>query len=278
MLEELSLELEPYRSASAQTIKPYIEIQLTNNSYPTWWESKIGGFPYLPKNFEYPQDETEENFGENLFLLAQINFSEVPPLENFPEQGILQFYISGRYSESYVFGLSIKGKTTEQKGFRVLYFKDIDEYKSNLLTDFSFLPEVSPESVEAEDVYLPINGCRRLKFFQKYAPIGINDHQYNFFSENTADEQLEDLYADTFDASGSKIGGYPNFIQRDPRTDYPEDQEKYILLLQIDTYFTNDEDSFFICWEDGGVGNFFIKKSSLKKLDFSEVVYHWDCG
>ena len=74
------------------------------------------------------------------------------------------------------------------------------------------------------------------------------------------------------------LTAYPNFIQHDPRTNYSENQENYILLLQIDTCFTNDEDDFFICWEDGGVGNFFIKKSALEKLDFSEVLYHWDCG
>ena len=87
------------------------------------------------------------------------------------------------------------------------------------------------------------------------------------------------MYVDISNASGSKIGGYPNFVQPyDPREDYPENQAEYLLLLQIDTCFTNDEDNFFIYWEDGGVGNFFIKKSSLKKLDFSEVLYHWDCG
>ncbi|ETJ18863.1 hypothetical protein Q604_UNBC18576G0001, partial [human gut metagenome] len=30
-------------------------------------------------------------------------------------------------------------------------------------------------------------------------------------------------------------------------------------------------------WGDGGVCNFFINKDKLKNLDFSDVLYNWDC-
>ena len=86
----LPAELEPYRERLETTIKPYIKIktQLTRNT--TWWQSKIAGFPYLPKNVSYPKTSQ----GDYLYLLAQINFAETPPLEGFPQKGILQFYIS----------------------------------------------------------------------------------------------------------------------------------------------------------------------------------------
>ncbi|NEO53661.1 MAG: DUF1963 domain-containing protein [Okeania sp. SIO3B5] len=32
-----------------------------------------------------------------------------------------------------------------------------------------------------------------------------------------------------------------------------------------------------MCWEDTGIGDFFIKPSQLKVLDFSTVLYNWDC-
>ena len=33
-----------------------------------------------------------------------------------------------------------------------------------------------------------------------------------------------------------------------------------------------------VMWCDGGVGNFYIKPENLKALDFSDVLYNWDCG
>ena len=30
-------------------------------------------------------------------------------------------------------------------------------------------------------------------------------------------------------------------------------------------------------WGDCGVGNFFINAEDLKRLDFSNVLYNWDC-
>ena len=51
-------------------------------------QSKFLGLPYIPKNQIYP---TCLN-GTPMIMLAQINFSEVPPLENYPTKGILQLF------------------------------------------------------------------------------------------------------------------------------------------------------------------------------------------
>jgi uncharacterized protein YwqG len=32
-----------------------------------------------------------------------------------------------------------------------------------------------------------------------------------------------------------------------------------------------------ICWGDDGVGNFLIRAEDLEKLDFSQVIYNYDC-
>ncbi|MGL6342192.1 MAG: DUF1963 domain-containing protein, partial [Waterburya sp.] len=96
---ELPSELEDYREKLEATVKPYIKIQTHLTQTTSWWQSKIAGFPYLPKNFDYPKTEQ----GEYLYLLAQINFEEVPPLEGFPSQGILQFYLAknGSYGKDF---------------------------------------------------------------------------------------------------------------------------------------------------------------------------------
>ncbi|WP_438870473.1 DUF1963 domain-containing protein, partial [Pseudomonas sp. L1(2025)] len=68
-----------------------------------------------------------------------------------------------------------------------------------------------------------------------------------------------------------KIGGYASFTQEDPRS-YSH-QNHTILLLQIDS--DDDIDSM---WGDVGIANFFIRPEDLKKKDFSNVLYNWDCS
>lgn len=95
--------------------------------------------------------------------------------------------------------------------------------------------------------------------------------------------ELEDLNIDVFNilekeltalVSETQIGGYGYFTQWDPRT---EDHlsEYNVVLLQIDTDYGADE--YTIMWGDGGIGNFFIQEDKLKQLDFSSVLYNWDC-
>ncbi len=59
----------------------------------------------------------------------------MPRLDNFPTQGILQFYIDGN-DPSYGFDYNAP---TNQDGFKIIYFDKIVEYVNNLVTDFDFL-------------------------------------------------------------------------------------------------------------------------------------------
>ena len=43
------------------------------------WQSKFFGKPYLLKDQKYPTDDN----GNNLYLLAQLNLSQMPDLEFF---------------------------------------------------------------------------------------------------------------------------------------------------------------------------------------------------
>ncbi|MEM7590412.1 MAG: DUF1963 domain-containing protein, partial [Cyanobacteria bacterium P01_A01_bin.83] len=70
--------------------------------------------------------------------------------------------------------------------------------------------------------------------------------------------------------------GYPNFIHQDP-VPHPQycQEEELILLFQM---VSNQSKAIDIMWADGGICNFFIKRSNLEKLDFTQVLYSWDCG
>jgi uncharacterized protein YwqG len=259
------MNIEDIKKALEITVKPYIAISVTKEvGNISLLQSKFGGFPYLPQDFEYPK--TAE--GNYLYLLAQINFVEVPRLEGFPEKGILQFYIAN----DDLYGINFDNQF-DRDGFRVLYFPDLD--MDNLVTDFSFLPlddlDYLPLSLNINKEYLA------LSFTEQSAPISHGDYKF----EDIAGSEIVDFIYDNniFDnedffsqyrGDGHKIGGYPWFMQSDPREFLPDPEEPYVLLLQIDSIGS-------IMWGDAGVGNFFIRESDFRKLDFSNVMYNWDC-
>ncbi|MEG4249224.1 YwqG family protein [Microcoleus sp. Pol10D4] len=266
----LSPELEKYRDSIEATIKPYIEIKTQKNDDVNWWQSKFGGFPYLPKGFEYPKTCD----GKYLFLLAQLNFDEIPPLDGFPDRGILQFYIA----DDDLYGLNLDNSAnadnhTIEDQFKIIYFPQPNFKVENIITNYDFLPP--PES-------FPVNGCCGLQFTKKYAPISTSDYQFTQILGSEIEElfmnsEIEDEYREISHSFGHKIGGYPYFTQDDARkySNTSEQKQKLdILLFQMDSDANETVD---IMWGDSGVGNFFIDESALRELDFSKVLYNWDC-
>lgn len=68
-------------------------------------------------------------------------------------------------------------------------------------------------------------------------------------------------------SSGSRIGGYPYFIQND-YLGFDDD----FLLLQLDI-----DDECGIMFGDAGNCGFSIPKDALRSRDFSKDVYDWQC-
>ncbi|MBI3243870.1 MAG: DUF1963 domain-containing protein [Chloroflexi bacterium] len=259
---ELPNELVAFKENIESSIKPHVEIEAKTESNLHLWQSKFGGFPYLPKNFHYPKDSN----GQAMFLLAQINFAETPKLETFPEKGVLQFYISGGDD---VYGICFED-LAKQDGFTILYFPDVLKDESKLVTDFRFLPKFD---------MLPLQKSCSLTFDLHYAPIPTADYQFEpkIFGQNVPQSKDEfykicDEYQQLFSSAGHKIGGYPYFTQSDPRHSKKYKDENYILLFQMDTDGKAD-----IMWGDSGIGNFFVLEQDLQKRDFSRVLYNWDC-
>ncbi len=217
----------------------------------TLTQSKFLGKPYLPITDEYPKDK----LGNPMILLAQINFSEIPPLENYPTEGILQFFVSS--TEWY-----------DMEDYKILFHPIIaNEYQ----TDFDFLSE---KLYEESPIY-----CEHQLAFEKITEYGgyedfrfdfdFNGEDYFEYRDKLTDKQRFEL-DNIIDGTGHKIGGYAYFTQNDIR-DFNKGLREDILLLQIDT----DEEIMF---GDAGVGNLFIHPKNLKEKDFSKVWFNWDCG
>lgn len=267
--------------------KEVINISTTPNKPVNLTSSKFGGTFYLPKNAQIPTN----NEGEQLTFLAQINCKELPENNIYPKEGIVQFWI---YGGSQQLGADFMNfdSINNNKNNRVIYYQTIEDYYSEEEINSLY----QPKGLDGK-VLTPLqNGAPfALSFKVEKQPITVMEYSFNSLFNSAWNEkfpnlkieeewpELEDLNINVFNilekeltalASGTQIGGYGYFTQWDPRT---EDHlsEYNVVLLQIDTDYGADE--YTIMWGDGGIGNFFIQEDKLKQLDFSSVLYNWDC-
>lgn len=225
-------------------------------------QSKFGGNPYWLKDEPFPVGID----GEPLLLLAQINFAEIEtPLKHFPTIGILQFFAS----PGTFFGMNLDNMT-QQDNFRVVYHETIEQDESKWLTAIP-LPS---------DGYFPVEAELSLSFYNKEELVSQADFRFWEIVDTPEDnwelrhEIQETYFEDFYHGQEHKIGGYPYFTQDDPRlySGYPD---HLIQLLQMDTDDSGTKP--IIRWGDLGAGHFFITEEDLKRRDFSNVVYYWDC-
>jgi uncharacterized protein YwqG len=257
----VSQRLADYLPKLESLALPCIRIEAKPSENLFQFDSKFGGDPYWPANQPYPVD-SEGNF---MYLLAQLNFSQIPKLEGYPDKGLLQFYAAA----DSMYGLNLD-HPMEQSNFRVVYFETTD---APALDNFQFLNE------EGRKDALPVERPMQLSFALDTDYFSYNDVR---LPEERLDEvmtdlepgeeyrSMEDELSQAFPDNGHKIGGYAYFTQTDPREDVPGTSD-WILLLQIDSQGSD------ICWGDYGVGNFFIHPDALRQKDFSKVLYNWDC-
>ncbi len=251
-------ELEPFQQQIYATQRAVVRI-LPKPAGPTQpWQSKVGGTPYLPKDTAFPVSPE----GRHLFFLAQINFAEAPPLPPFPQQGILQFYIS----DDDFWGLNLDDPA-DQSRFRVLYFSEPTTDATKLVTDFSFLPAYN-------DLPLLLGKSFPIAFQPDVELMPAHDYRFHAlfgdgFFEQFGDQEWEmyEEYMSLVFSEGHKFGGYPDFSQEDPRD--PNDPME--LLFQLDS-----DDDIDCMWGDTGIANFFIRPADLAARDFSKVWYNWD--
>ena len=239
------------------------------------FDSKVGGLPYLPKGAKPPVNPK----GKKLYLLAQINCEDIDGLPDFPHTGMLQFFIS----DDDLYGCPFT-VPSPQKDWRTVYYHEIDRS-----VDASAIAAIYADQPKAE--LSPVDKECKMTFELSQEGLTTGDYRYEqlflkrwkgTFPEEKADNIFDldtDLYDEIFDEANevtelcSKMGGYPYFTQFDPRSE--ETSQYDTLLFQLDTDMRKE---IGVMWGDAGVGNFFINRENLKKLDFSDVLYNWDCG
>lgn len=240
---EIPKILVPYADHLKSTIKSSNRIIFTLEETKPW-ESKLGGCPYLEDIEQYPIGEN----GKPMMFFAQINITEMPPLPDFPQEGLLQFYVEA--DECY--GLD---------GACVV--KYIPVYK----TDEAALVSENPYSEDYED-NLPFTDNCKISFTQEEVFVGTECPEFQDQFGDLSRKEMDALY-DLCDASDSRIGGYPYFVQDAPAY---YNSEEFVLLLQLDV-----DDTSGLMFGDSGNCNFFISREDLLAKNFSEVEYDWQC-
>ncbi|MFN8359971.1 MAG: DUF1963 domain-containing protein [Candidatus Kapaibacterium sp.] len=247
-LEKFRQQIEEYRLDTVRILANPIK----DGQNLSIKQSKFLGQPYVPKSQTYPTCQD----GTPMLMLAQINFSEVPELENYPTSGILQLFVHP--TDWY---------NMERSDYKIIFHQsDTEDYH----TDFGFITE---KLFEESPIY-----CEHSLIFQKETEFGGREDfrfqidfgglDYFDFQETLPKEHQEQM-DNLFYIIGHKIGGYAYFTQSDPR-DYDDKTKNDVLLLQIDT----DEEIMF---GDSGVANIFINISDLKERNFDKAYFNWDC-
>ena len=229
----------------------------------TIYDSKIGGIPYWPKDKEYPKDE----FGNNLYLLVQLNFDKLPHIPNFPEKGMLQFFIAN----DDLYGMNWDDNTI-QENFRIIYHETISDDTVEVIPEYT------------EDTLLPMDRDYLLIPREpSEMPIDPYDYRWDNHYDDVADKAMGDLSEEEWDQCYERtdrptvyIGGYPIFTQYDPREGEKSYERYDTILLQCDSARSKDKGVDFM-WGDCGIGVFMIPLKNLQNLDFSKVLYYYDC-
>ena len=104
----------------ASPSRPVCRMELSREPFAVT-DSHLGGTPYVPRGGEIPTSED----GNQLWLCAQINFAQVPPLEGFPREGMLQIFLPD-WDLDGGFGL-ISGRSIEQLEWRAVWHEAVDE-------------------------------------------------------------------------------------------------------------------------------------------------------
>jgi uncharacterized protein YwqG len=266
MEQQLPVALEPFRSKIEEAMKSYVKLtklQGSHHSSDTYGgklrvkltDSKLGGFPYLPYSLTYPCDQNHIP----LLFIAQINFAEVPPLENYPDCGILQFFISSICAQECT--------------MRYLPPPEDDVWEGVDEENLKFLMEINAPGRLLDN---PITRPGKLQFeLSQASPDGTDFQCDRFFgnSELVKDATLYRIYQKWVEpARCHKLGGYGHFVQGDPRSQSWSDPyfPEFEILLQLGS----DEDNFGLRWGDCQEICFFIRSQDLKNLNFSHVRFY----
>ena len=273
-----------YDELKAEHHKEVIYIKAEKADDLSLEESKFGGFPFVPLGGAIPTNAE----GSQLALLAQINCAQLPENNMYPSDGWLQIWCLE--DEMYGFCSDTIQPETNQK---VLYIPAGTQGEPLERVEAMYQPYTNEECpLWFVDEQGAIWGMR-LSFTHGQQGITYSDGRFrdlflDRWNKRYPEQAVENFYdlpdeifenvVDIHDGPdcAHQLGGYPYFTQYDPRYEFDSAElAKYTeVLFQIDSQFDTKWD---LCWGDAGVRNLFISRENLEALDFSDLLYNFDC-
>ena len=251
--KRLQENLHPYKHLIDSTDKKSYLINFHPISESTSL-NQIGGHPFSGSSHSIPKDDK----GDDMLLLAQIDFNKIPLKQPFPSDGVVQFFVNADFGKGHF------KKQNEQ--FSVRY---IEPHFIHETTPNNYSPNSHTKHVVSTPIPYKFSGT------VKEEPVSFFDYRYekhfNGFNQIiTADERtFHDIYTICFLGAEHKIGGYPYFIHEDFRSKHTHLKKYDTLLLQL-----VDDDEHKIGYRDSGIISFFIEEKKLMKKDFTDVYMH----
>ena len=254
-----------------------------NNNSEIVDKSKIGGKPYLPKDFIWPYYQ-----GLPLSFLAQINLEGVSSLDKdklLPDKGILYFFYE---LETQEWGYSPQNKGCA----KVFYFEDSSNFE---LIDF---PKNMEDDYKIPEFKINFKSNISLPSYEDFFNLVEDKEKLEDITEN----EFYDIYHSAYDELSKKylvpiekyikLLGYPDVIQNSMEEEcaaiargfnmggigylylkkYHDEIKKaskdWILLFQMDTI---ESDDYELMFGDCGHLYFWIKKEDLKNKNFENI-------
>lgn len=250
-------------------------------------DSKIGGKPFLPADFEWPEfADKKEGIARPLSFFCQLNLAQLAPLDKdhlLPDHGMLSFFYE---CESFRWGFDPDDKGAA----KVFYFEDTK----------GFVPFSIPEGIE--EGYIMPELAVALQPKQSYPMY----EEFTVHSDRDCDwEDYDKLLAKLGvsieeDPEGHKVLGYADLIQSEMLSDcerttrglycgdpagyrnmtkeaaenIQEKAKEWTLLLQLGTIQTDDFEWMF---GDCGMLYYYIRKEDLAQRKFDNAWFSVQC-
>lgn len=309
-IEKIELCQEIINQIQEENKRPMCRLQLTREPFSIT-SSHLGGTPYVPHDGQIPVDDD----GAQLWLCAQINFSEAPHIDCFPLSGLLQIFLEDWHFGD--FGLD-DSPFPAQRYWRIVYYQEIDETvtveecEAKMVIPWSeakrsHMPRLTNQfdRRDIENGYDTLWRCPDIPLkvnFQSIEQDVINDEDFRFEklfaaaltarlpsadyeqfmpyalkSDTPQEQEALNKIRQQIKGGGCKLGGYPSYLQDDPRL--YDDGEGWAdcdtLLLQL--YDDMENNNGIDLALNGGSLNFLIRSEDLQNRDFSRVLAQWAC-
>ena len=263
LLPDQAKAIEPLWSFVEENRLPRVAITFQKGILPqNPTDSRLGGPVVLPNEEQWPIGENRKA----MLFLAQINFSELPNIPDFPTEGVLQIFLSNHP----VFGVDLDAP--DKSDIKVIWRPDwtgegLEHSPQDLGRNFETTP--MQRAVYENGLRMAFDGETELirPPFNDWRFDEMEADLTGTLTEATLEEFFEELPDDN---EGHAVGGHPYFVQTDFRSKSRySDYDRVLLKLTSDR---------FVSFGDGGEAVFMISRADLLARNFSNVVFYWDCG